>query len=455
MQRGVDVDGELLKFDRVVAAGGDGANRWFDCTLHTGRNREVRRLWEAHGFAVSRLMRTSYGPLGLPREVRPGAWFEVTGDALIRLYEAVALASPSQPRELLSGERLQTKRGRRTAPEPATGDGTGAPRRKQRAQDRTARVEYVPPGERRPRGRPASGGGRSASPDDARPTTGRRGPRTGRDRDAPAMPGERPRRGRTHEAATARGAGNFRGSSPGPRREAFQPGTDRPRRPSRDGQEAQSFAPGERPPRRHADAPTQRPPREGQRGHAREQQALARPWTGNRSRPQSPDGRSASPRGGGEQGGPWGRASARAGSASPRAGRSEEGTRPKPDRAGGRWSPGGGAGRPRTPGSAARAGRGGDENRPQRPWDARSTGGERRTGRGASDRPAGPYRGDGGRGAAVPARGPRKPSDPGRPGPRGPDKAGPRGHGGARGPARSDGQRPPGRPRGGAPRRPN
>ena len=157
MLAGVEVEGEVLKFDRVAEVGGDGANRWFDCTLHTGRNREVRRLWEAHGIAVSRLMRVSYGPLALPREVRPGKWFEVEGDPLIRLYQAVGLASPiAETPSRVHGSRLRTKAGDRPAPRSRAGTQATGP--KKMAADRTAKIDYLAPGER-PRSGPPRGRG--------------------------------------------------------------------------------------------------------------------------------------------------------------------------------------------------------------------------------------------------------------------------------------------------------
>ena len=145
MLAGVEVEGEVLRFDRIAAAGGDGANRWFDCTLHTGRNREVRRLWEAHGMAVSRLMRISYGVLSLPREVRPGAWFEVEGQPLARLYESVGLPPPGAAPQPTPAMPI----GRRSR---ATAARAGKGGVKKKAAERTARIDYITPEQRALRG---------------------------------------------------------------------------------------------------------------------------------------------------------------------------------------------------------------------------------------------------------------------------------------------------------------
>jgi len=77
MQNGVVLEDGLAKFDKIIDVGGQGANHWYHVVLREGRNREVRRLWESQGVKISRLMRVRFGPVGLPREVRPGKWMEV------------------------------------------------------------------------------------------------------------------------------------------------------------------------------------------------------------------------------------------------------------------------------------------------------------------------------------------------------------------------------------------
>ena len=66
LTNGIDLDDGFAKFHRVTIGGGEGANRWYHVVLREGRKREVRRLWEALGFNVSRLIRTRFSDIRLP-----------------------------------------------------------------------------------------------------------------------------------------------------------------------------------------------------------------------------------------------------------------------------------------------------------------------------------------------------------------------------------------------------
>ncbi|MFM9881282.1 MAG: pseudouridine synthase [Burkholderiaceae bacterium] len=74
---GVKLDDGMAHFGLLVDGGGDGANCWYRVTIAEGRNREVRRMFEAVGHAVSRLIRIRYGAMLLPRGLKRGAWAEL------------------------------------------------------------------------------------------------------------------------------------------------------------------------------------------------------------------------------------------------------------------------------------------------------------------------------------------------------------------------------------------
>ncbi len=74
---GVDIDGQACAFKAIEDGGGEGVNHWYRCVITEGRNREVRKLFEAVGHAVSRLIRIRYGSVVLPRGLKRGVWVDL------------------------------------------------------------------------------------------------------------------------------------------------------------------------------------------------------------------------------------------------------------------------------------------------------------------------------------------------------------------------------------------
>lgn len=93
---GVQLEDGPAAFGSIEDGGGEGANRWYRVTISEGRNREVRRMFEAVGHAVSRLIRIRYGAMVLPRGLKRGAWMELDEHDIRALMQAAGM--PSQPR---------------------------------------------------------------------------------------------------------------------------------------------------------------------------------------------------------------------------------------------------------------------------------------------------------------------------------------------------------------------
>jgi len=96
LKTGVDIDGESCTFDSIEDRGGEGSNHWYHVVLREGKNREVRRMMEAVGLMVSRLMRVRFGPVALPGFLKRGMMREMDEDQVIDLM-AFAGASEGPP----------------------------------------------------------------------------------------------------------------------------------------------------------------------------------------------------------------------------------------------------------------------------------------------------------------------------------------------------------------------
>ncbi|HEY0297424.1 MAG TPA: pseudouridine synthase [Bordetella sp.] len=88
---GIELEDGKAAFGALDYLGGDGSNRWYRVTLQEGRNREVRRMFEAVGVTVSRLIRTRFGDVVLPRNLRRGRWEEVDAQLVSALMVQLGL----------------------------------------------------------------------------------------------------------------------------------------------------------------------------------------------------------------------------------------------------------------------------------------------------------------------------------------------------------------------------
>ncbi|WP_297324078.1 23S rRNA pseudouridine(2605) synthase RluB [Nitrosomonas sp.] len=83
------VDGRAA-FSYLAEQGGEGINHWYRVILKEGKNREVRRMFEAIGLSVSRLMRVRFGPINLPPRIKRGQWLELDEKETQRLLSLIA-----------------------------------------------------------------------------------------------------------------------------------------------------------------------------------------------------------------------------------------------------------------------------------------------------------------------------------------------------------------------------
>ena len=174
LQQGVELDDGPAHFDSIVPQQQDRggrdevANSWYQVSLREGRNREVRRMFEAVKLTVSRLIRVGYGPVVLDRHLVRGRHRPLTPREIELLYASVGLGPKAKSTRQAGGEKTEKPAARRDQRAPQrkkTAARAGKPdTRGKKAAPRSAKAE--------PRGKRASG--RTAKP--AATTRGRKAP---------------------------------------------------------------------------------------------------------------------------------------------------------------------------------------------------------------------------------------------------------------------------------------
>ncbi|MGB5109895.1 MAG: pseudouridine synthase [Formosimonas sp.] len=90
-KNGIKLDDGMASFSAIERIGGDGVNRWLRVVIGEGRNREVRRMFEAIGVTVSRLIRVRFGPVVLPSQLKRGRWEEWERPQVLHLMNELGL----------------------------------------------------------------------------------------------------------------------------------------------------------------------------------------------------------------------------------------------------------------------------------------------------------------------------------------------------------------------------
>ncbi|MCP4470024.1 MAG: pseudouridine synthase [Gammaproteobacteria bacterium] len=108
LRGGVQLDDGPAHFNDIIDSGGTGSNHWYHVVLTEGRNREVRRLWEAVGVEVSRLVRVRYDHFKLPKWLKPGKSRFLDDDVVKRVYQRLGLEKKGRSQQ---SSRRQRGRG--------------------------------------------------------------------------------------------------------------------------------------------------------------------------------------------------------------------------------------------------------------------------------------------------------------------------------------------------------
>ena len=78
MLSGIKIDQDIYRFTDIVEGEKQSSNQWFSVCLMSGKNREVRKIFNAVGLEISRLKRTRFGPIFLPSSLKKGCYIELS-----------------------------------------------------------------------------------------------------------------------------------------------------------------------------------------------------------------------------------------------------------------------------------------------------------------------------------------------------------------------------------------
>ncbi|HCE07090.1 MAG TPA: 23S rRNA pseudouridylate synthase B [Oxalobacteraceae bacterium] len=134
---GVELEDGLAQFSKIADGGGEGVNKWYRVIIGEGRNREVRRMFEAIGLTVSRLIRTRYGAMTLPPRLKCGRWEELEENAVRDLLSISGLDKNlgQSPGGKARGEQSERQGGNFERPQgQRRGQGQGQGQRQGQAQ---------------------------------------------------------------------------------------------------------------------------------------------------------------------------------------------------------------------------------------------------------------------------------------------------------------------------------
>ena len=112
---GVEIDGQRAAFKSIVNGGGEGLNEWYRVVITEGRNREVRKLFDAVGLTVSRLIRIRYGTVVLPHGLKRGVWVDLDEND-VRAIRRLASGNNNAPARNARARRRRRQASRRAGP---------------------------------------------------------------------------------------------------------------------------------------------------------------------------------------------------------------------------------------------------------------------------------------------------------------------------------------------------